>query len=588
MPLLEVAKAGWVVIVFLFISFWVPSRLFARKPGSAFMVWTAGNWVRMLLGIAASVFLLTGIKALSSITVIAFILAALAIAWLRNHNWKVGGVVASVQGKTLALVRKAEAQPLTKFVDADAPPKKVSFRIPRWLQSGFWLALLEGREVLIAGFVLVLVISSALLWQNPARQLRYDHVEQYSVLLRGREFALNLDTIGKPFVAPAAFVVTALVSAVDLAQVTRFLSPVIGILLIISLGLFVRICTRTGVAALIAMYCLGAAAFPPTSTAVAPLAISVKDKLLALLAYTPAVTRPGTEFQIGLMLLLLGLTFLADWHRNGGWDSLVDLACCLVLVAVISQYLLVVFLVVGAAMLIGPAIGIVVFFVLCYGLAIYATLVSGSLPNDVYVALPVAAAVGIACFAGFVHSTLTAVTGKRTDAIVLGVFLLLAALWLRPHSLTAQFLEYEAAAQQTRQIREHLPRQRWVVVAPVEQLPETFGFGGYQDLAGFVQEYRTQVASPEFTFKEMPDDILIYVEKAPFQMYSQEPASVSFGTLTDATYRNYRSPAGRASLESDALQLCESYRANHSDSTIYFEDENLRIYRVHKSAKAPN
>jgi hypothetical protein len=57
---------------------------------------------------------------------------------------------------------------------------------------------------------------------------------------------------------------------------------------------------------------------------------------------------------------------------------------------------------------------------------------------------------------------------------------------------------------------------------------------------------------------------------------------VPFAVLTDATYRSYRSPAGRASLESDALQLCESYRQNHSDMEVYFKDENLQIYRVHR------
>ena len=89
-----------------------------------------------------------------------------------------------------------------------------------------------------------------------------------------------------------------------------------------------------------------------------------------------------------------------------------------------------------------------------------------------------------------------------------------------------------------------------VVVAPVEQLPETFGFGGYEDLAGFVQKYQRQVNDPGFEFKDAPEDYLIYVEKVPFQMFASEPAMLSFATLTDSTYRNYRSPAGRASLES--------------------------------------
>jgi hypothetical protein len=56
--------------------------------------------------------------------------------------------------------------------------------------------------------------------------------------------------------------------------------------------------------------------------------------------------------------------------------------------------------------------------------------------------------------------------------------------------------------------------------------------------------------------------------------------SYRFSVLTDITYRNYRSPAGRASLESAAMQLCEDYRRDHSDADIYFEDDSLRIYHI--------
>ena len=238
-------------------------------------------------------------------------------------------------------------------------------------------------------------------------------------------------------------------------------------------------------------------------------------------------------------------------------------------------------------MLLGPWVGIIAVLVFCYGSAIYATLNRGVLPNDVFTVLPLVAAIAAGCFIAFVHFALAPLTGKHSDAVVLAVCLVLAAVWLRPHDLTAQFLEFEATAQQSRKISQSLPRQRWVVVAPVEQLPETFGFGGYEDLAGFVQKYQHLVNDPDFQFKDPPEDYLIYVEKVPFQMFASEPAMLSFATLTDSTYRNYRSPAGRASLESEAMQLCETYRASHSNAAIYYEDNELRIYRIHTPPK-PN
>jgi hypothetical protein len=116
----------------------------------------------------------------------------------------------------------------------------------------------------------------------------------------------------------------------------------------------------------------------------------------------------------------------------------------------------------------------------------------------------------------------------------------------------------------------------------VEQLAETFGSGAYEDLAQFVEKYRGRVLGQKFRYQEVQEDLFIYVEKRPFQIFSREPATVPFSVLADPTYRNYRSPGGRGSLEAAALQLCENYRQHHSDINIFFENEDLRIYHVHQ------
>jgi len=120
------------------------------------------------------------------------------------------------------------------------------------------------------------------------------------------------------------------------------------------------------------------------------------------------------------------------------------------------------------------------------------------------------------------------------------------------------------------------------VAAPVEQLAETLGLGGHEDLAGFVEKYRSQVSSPEFFFQDAREDLFIYVEKKPFQMFSREPETVSFSVLKDPVYRNYRSPGGRASLEAAAEQLCERYWQYHPNVDVFFENEDPRIYHIHQ------
>ena len=101
-------------------------------------------------------------------------------------------------------------------------------------------------------------------------------------------------------------------------------------------------------------------------------------------------------------------------------------------------------------------------------------------------------------------------------------------------------------------------------------------------MAGFVEKYRSQVSSPEFHFQDAREDLFIYVEKKPFQIFPREPETVSFSVLADPTYRNYRSPGGRASLQAAVQQLSESYRQYHSNIDVFFENEVLRIYHIHQ------
>jgi hypothetical protein len=196
--------------------------------------------------------------------------------------------------------------------------------------------------------------------------------------------------------------------------------------------------------------------------------------------------------------------------------------------------------------------------------------------------LPVAAAIFVGCLLALVEAELVARASRIAQMVLLAACLCVAVIWLRPQRLLGQCLEYEAAARATQQIAYRFPRQTWVVAAPVEQLAETFGLGGHEDLAGFVEKYRSRVSSREFRFQDAREDLFIYVEKRPFQIFSREPETVSFYVLSDPTYRNYRSPGGRASLEEAALQLCENYRQYHSNVDIFFENEVLRIYHIHQ------
>jgi hypothetical protein len=160
----------------------------------------------------------------------------------------------------------------------------------------------------------------------------------------------------------------------------------------------------------------------------------------------------------------------------------------------------------------------------------------------------------------------------------LAAFCLVAVFWLPPRRPVKQPLEYESVVRETQELAERFPARNGCSSLLSNSCRKRLAWEG----ASFVEEYQGRVGVPEFRFPEPQEDLFIYLEKTPFQIFTREPSVVSFPVLTDITYRNYRSPAGRASLESAAMQLCESYRRHHSDADIYFEDDCVRIYHIHQ------
>src|SRR5207237_7843245 len=141
---------------------------------------------------------------------------------------------------------------------------------------------------------------------------------------------------------------------------------------------------------------------------------------------------------------------------------------------------------------------------------------------------------------------------RSAETLLLAACLFAAVIWFPPQRLSGRCLEYEAAARATQEIAYRFPRQSWVVAAPVEQLAETLGLGGHEDLAGFVEKYRTRAASPEFRFPDEQEDLFVYVEKKHFQIFSSDRETVSFSVLTDRNYRNDRARVGRTTVRAAA------------------------------------
>lgn len=578
--LLDALKVGWILVTFLLVFLCFPALIFSGRVNRATLSGIAGNWARMVLLTLAAILLLSRLRVLTPISVGFLLAIGLVFAWLHKRNWELGTLIDSIKRTVLQLLRKLENASLgPRFFRS--VPRSSSSALMRWQGGEALPPALERSGFAWASVSGVVMLAAALRFANAWQELRLQQVEQYSYLLRARELLLNLASSGHPFLFPTIISATSLLSAADPMQVTRFLSPLIAIFLVLTLGLFLQRCMRVSLATAVAMYCFGAAAFPPlVEQSLSP--TSVADKLWELFALSsPAKMQVGTEFELGLIFVLLGLAFLAEWSSNPNPDLLLDTACCVLLTALVSLFLLQLMAIAAVVLLLRPRLAPAAFVLLCFGLAACAQLFPAtSITNQALQILPLAAAIAVGGVLAAVALIVPSGLRRQARPLAFAASVLVAIFWLRPHPVVAQPLEYEAAARQTDEIAHTFPAQKWVVVAPVEQFPETLGFGGYEDLAAFVAKYQTKVSDPGFHFPGMPPDLFIYVETRPFQVFSHEPLAVPFSVLTDSTYRSYRSPAGRASLESDAWRLCENYRQHHSDMSVYFQDDRLRIYRV--------
>src|SRR6266566_2737918 len=402
MPALDAVKAFWILGIFLCMFFWLPTRLFSGRPNFSAVICMAGNWARMVLCVTIFVFLLSGLKVFGAITVVLLFLGAIIVSWFRKRTGMSRRLLTNLQATTINLIRHFESRSFGRFL----VPGKSSSRSarPSWASRVEpWLKMLEGRELLGASLVVVLATSAVLRTEHAVRELRFDQPEQYSALLRTRQLMLNIHPAERPVVFPAMIATTSFLSSTDPMQVTRFLTPAIGLLLVLATGLLVQVSTRAGVASVAAMYCLGAAGFPPAINQTGA-AVSTTGKMETIFSASPATIRPSPELAAGVLLLR-------------------------------------------------PMAGLFALVMLCYGLVAWASLSAGiHIPDEMRTILPVAAAILVGCALAFIKAPLVARTGRTTATVLLAACLGVAVIWLRPQRFVGRCLEYEAAARATQEI----------------------------------------------------------------------------------------------------------------------------------------
>lgn len=431
------------------------------------------------------------------------------------------------------------------------------------------LALLSTPEGFLKVAVLVSLFSvtAYLRLRQPLAEVRYASVESYGLLLSARRL-LASEPAGFEGVLSSIVATLSLVSSVDAAQVLRFAGSVCGILLVGALGLALRSVTRSHGAWIVATYALGAYLFN-----VSPYVKASKEAWAQTLsgALTDSYPRQWAvgELEVALLFLLIVFRKTARGeYLQATLYALLVVAFSPLLLAVAVPALLVLYLDrysarYAALLFLAAGLTVPLLLYLRYGIC------NWGLPL-----LPVAVALTVGACAELL-GLLIEWTGWLGQGVMVILFVALSAPLL-PAGLEPKYLEYEVVARRTLEIASTRPRKRWTMVAPVEQLPQVYGRGWYEDLGNFVDYYG---GMDEERMRAFPRaEIYVIVEKVPFKYFEREPVGVGFKLLTDPVYRRYRSGAGRAALEYKALEICEELRRRHG-AGIYYEDEVVRIYK---------
>ena len=580
MLFIDCLRAVWITAIFAALFFWLPAKIFIRASGEhSALLRTAGGFARMVLLSTACIWSLAALRILNGPTLLlAFAVWPLFRA-LRAHGWRpiealrallpLAASVASDEASesSLWIVVRERSRSAGRSIRAS------STRILAWVDP---LQPAQALSLLIFGFALACAL--LLRYPQPLRELRFANELGYSNLLASRELLADILPNRPPFVFPALVSALSLLASADPMQVVRFTGPLIGLLLVLAAAICMWELTGSIPSSLVTLYSLGAYVwFWPR--------IETSSRLQAVLdSLRNSLSRQwsGSDAEIGVLFLLLAL---ACWMREasaGTHGHRADAVGCLLVVGLTAPLLLGLFVPVLLPRHAAKKFALAAIVLLWVVAAFVETLPRLALDPErsALVTLPV----GLSLLGGVLFYALAWPLRRGKFAVrELVAALVLVALSLffldLPRPL-GHGLEYDATARKTLEIISGYPRQHWLIVAPVEQFAESYGLGGYQDLSGFVNRYFDDVASSEFRFPEFADDIFIYVEKQPFHAFAREPASVPFSALSDPTFRLYRSAAGRASVEYDALTLCEAYRRAHTAVSIQYEDAVLRIYHI--------
>lgn len=598
--IIDLLNTVWFITIFIVVFCLIPTKISSLN----FLQWQAsqafptstnnysgwkkkhlvGSFLRFLFSLILGTIGLSYLNLLNWLTLILFYSTCIIINYLASCNWQLKQAKLAIQSKLFDLI-----DTLDQGVSLQKTWQSLChyFQLIKQKTYDYLNTLINHQGIAFVVFLtMILGFSLLLRWEYPLTELRFSHPENYNNLLIAQELVSNnYPDIDYLPVFSALAGALSILSSIDTMQGVRFLSPILGILLVLSVGYLVSVLCNNVTSALVAMFALGIYLFTWEYTFDSALPIwliNIFDSLNNSLIRQWT----GNGLEIGVISLLLGLGyFFDDQYTSHPNVFKINVSCSILLLAISTPSLLILLVIAPIGVLGGKKSALVGITITWIILAIFGSMTQGELlwTQSFLMTLPIALSLLIGFLFGAIAQAGKVFSEKWADTFCLALVLALSFNFLLPTTPKITYVEYDITARKTLEIKHLFSRNTWTVAAPAEQLSEIYGSGWYEDLALFVDKYQDQASDPDFNFPLNNTDLFVYVEKIPFVTFSDEPATLTDSILGDRTYRHYRSTAGRASLEFGALQMCEAYRQNHLNSKIYFENEELRIYQF-KSA----
>ena len=583
MQFISFFQAFWVLFVFYLLFFWLPKKLLAKKPD--FLTQLTSSYLYATLVMFIGVYFLIYLNILNWLTLLLCYLFWPFVIWFRNTFWQTQTSISSyLASKFLQLLDLVEFSSLTKTFPEYLKTKSKEIYLKLFTNLGRFNFSNPNTTLAVLATIILLTFSLVFRFSQPLQELRFARSDSYQTLLESWQILL-----GEPSkITCYSSIIASLSSlaAINPLQTIKFFSPILGIFLVFILALTVWQLSSQKSIGLIASYILGAYtfSFPIDKKITNPpsFLVIINDYLEKSMVYQMF----GQEMTLAVIFSLLAIISwckVIEGRQNLAFkQNLINSLICLFLLALTFPLMLIPTFLTMAILLIYRPLALAMFSFSLASLVILPIIKDPTqiLSKELIFILPISLTLFISTFYQLINYFLKIFTNKYNEIILVLFFIILASLFL-PSAPKFQYLEYDITARKTLEISEQYPKKQWLIVAPVEQLASSYGKGWYQDLAEFVEKNQEKVANPDF-YLSSTLETFIFVEKKPFTVFDSEPLSVPFATLTDPTYHYYRSLAGRASLEQQALTLCETYRKLHPETKIYYEDEVLRIYYIQK------